>query len=181
MKSKGPLINQINAKGAYGPHPHILKGNWNRMSFKAGKSRSLILKRGKVTDRFSFSLWKTTIPSVPEKTVKSLGKLFISDLKDTTARQESSDNLNLWLLAVSMSVGSSRPGYISTASCLVSSGRDWRMKSQFRLWRALWGRSACTCADGWACHGAWAILFGQSNKLHLPFTVWQRRLRSIGQ
>lgn len=61
------------------------------------------MRRGKVTDHFRFSLGNTTIPSVSDKPVKSLGKLFTSNLKDTAARQETSDNLNLWLSAVDKS------------------------------------------------------------------------------
>ena len=37
---------------------------WARMCFKPAKSRSLVLKRGKVTDKFRFSLDGTQIPSV---------------------------------------------------------------------------------------------------------------------
>ncbi|XP_063080140.1 uncharacterized protein LOC134470047 [Engraulis encrasicolus] len=77
--------------------------SWARMSFKPGKSRSLVLRKGKVTDRFRFRLGDTTIPSVSEKPVKSLGKLFTGDLKDTRARQTASDDLNQWLSAVDKS------------------------------------------------------------------------------
>ncbi|XP_038147774.1 uncharacterized protein LOC119787807 [Cyprinodon tularosa] len=77
--------------------------SWARMSFKPGKSRSLVVRKGKVTDRFRFILGNTTIPSVSEKPVKSLGKLFTGDLKDTAARQATSTNLNQWLLAVDKS------------------------------------------------------------------------------
>lgn len=46
------------------------------MSFKPAKSRSLVLKKGKVTDKLRFMLEGTTIPSISEKPVKNLGKLF---------------------------------------------------------------------------------------------------------
>ncbi len=49
---------------------------WARMSFKSAKSRSLVLKKGKVTDKLRFMLEGTTIPSNSEKPGKSLGKLF---------------------------------------------------------------------------------------------------------
>ncbi|KAI4871604.1 hypothetical protein NFI96_026152, partial [Prochilodus magdalenae] len=45
---------------------------WTRMDFKPVKSRSLVLRRGKVTDKFRFSLGGVRIPSVSEKSVKSL-------------------------------------------------------------------------------------------------------------
>lgn len=63
----------------------------------------MVLRRGNVTNRFHFSLGNTTISYVSDKPVKSLGKLFTSNLKDTAARQETSDNLNLWLSAVDKS------------------------------------------------------------------------------
>lgn len=49
---------------------------WARMSFKPAKSRSLVLRKGKVTDQFCFSLEDTMIPSLSEKPVKSFLKLF---------------------------------------------------------------------------------------------------------
>lgn len=52
------------------------------MSFKPAKSRSLVLKKGEVTDRFRFSLGAQQIPSVTEKPVKSLGKVFNCSLND---------------------------------------------------------------------------------------------------
>lgn len=37
--------------------------SWARMSFKATKSRSMVLKRGKVVDTFCFAVDGTLIPS----------------------------------------------------------------------------------------------------------------------
>jgi len=39
---------------------------WPHMSFKPTKSRSLVLKRGKITDQFCFRLGEDQIPSVPQ-------------------------------------------------------------------------------------------------------------------
>ena len=64
------------------------------MSFKPTKSRSLVLKKGKVSDRFLFALGETTIPSVTEKPVKSLGKIFDSSLKDSAAIQQTKSELS---------------------------------------------------------------------------------------
>lgn len=58
------------------------------MSFNPVKSRSLALKMGKVADQFCFTLGGTQIPTVTEKLVKTLGKIFNSSLKDTTADKE---------------------------------------------------------------------------------------------
>lgn len=41
---------------------------WAKMSVKPAKSRSLVLKRGKVSDKLYFSLDGTEIPSINEKT-----------------------------------------------------------------------------------------------------------------
>ncbi|KAI8506911.1 hypothetical protein Bbelb_153500 [Branchiostoma belcheri] len=70
---------------------------WARMSFKPAKSRSLVLKRGKVADRFRFTLGGTQIPTVSEKPVKSLGKVFYSSLKDTASVQQIRTELESWL------------------------------------------------------------------------------------
>lgn len=59
--------------------------------------------KGKVTDCFCFSLGETKISCVTEEQIKSLGKLFTSDLKDTAARQNTGDNPDMWLLAVDKS------------------------------------------------------------------------------
>lgn len=86
----------------------ILKGleeltTWARMSFKPAKSRSLVLKRGKVTDKFSFFLGNIRIPSLTEKPVKSLGKVFNSSLRDTASIQATNQELETWLAAVDKS------------------------------------------------------------------------------
>ncbi|TWW79888.1 hypothetical protein D4764_10G0009180 [Takifugu flavidus] len=51
----------------------------------AAKSRSLVLRKGKVADRFRFALGGTPIPTVMGKRVKSLGKVFNSSLRDSDA------------------------------------------------------------------------------------------------
>lgn len=66
----------------------LLKGlekviTWARMNFKPTKSRSLVLRKGKVADQFRFSSGGTKIPSITEKPIKSLGKVFNSSLNDT--------------------------------------------------------------------------------------------------
>lgn len=58
---------------------------WAWMTFKPTKLRSMVLIRGKVVDKFCFSLAGNTIPSISEQPVKSLGKMFDASLKDTTA------------------------------------------------------------------------------------------------
>ena len=58
-------------------------------SFKPAKSRSLVVKKGKVTDRFRFNIEGSMIPSVSEKPVKSLGKV-LDNLPGTGRLAESS-------------------------------------------------------------------------------------------
>ncbi|TWW59866.1 hypothetical protein D4764_06G0013960 [Takifugu flavidus] len=76
---------------------------WARMSFKPTKSRSMVLKKGKVVDKFRFSISGTAIPSITEQPVKSLEKLFDSSLKDTAAIQKSTEELGGWLTKVDKS------------------------------------------------------------------------------
>lgn len=51
------------------------------MCFKLAKSRSMVLRKGKVEDKFQFSVAGETIPSITEKPAKSLGNVFDSMLK----------------------------------------------------------------------------------------------------
>lgn len=55
---------------------------WASMSFKPAKSRSLILKKGRVVDKFRFSISGRKIPTISKKPGKSLEKFFDSSLKD---------------------------------------------------------------------------------------------------
>lgn len=74
--------------------------SWVRMSFKPAKSRSLVLKKGKVVDKFRFKISETTIPTLSEKPVKSLGKVFDCNLKDKVAIQRTCGDLGVWLTKV---------------------------------------------------------------------------------
>ncbi|TWW59294.1 hypothetical protein D4764_06G0008240, partial [Takifugu flavidus] len=76
---------------------------WARMSFKPTMSRSMVLKKGKVVDKFRFSISGTIIPSITEQPVKSLGKLFDSSPKDTAAIQKSTEEFGGWLTKVDKS------------------------------------------------------------------------------
>ncbi|XP_070689483.1 uncharacterized protein [Pempheris klunzingeri] len=77
--------------------------SWAKMSFKPAKSRSLVLKKGKVADHFHLTLGGTKIPTVTEKPVKSLGKIFDSSLKDAAALQQTKSDLTSWLTAIDKS------------------------------------------------------------------------------
>ena len=76
---------------------------WARMCFKPAKSRSLVLKRRKVTDKFHFSLDGTQISSISEKPIKSLGKTLDHTLKDAASIKATNRELEAWLSAVDKS------------------------------------------------------------------------------
>ncbi|KAJ8011883.1 hypothetical protein DPEC_G00062910 [Dallia pectoralis] len=86
----------------------ILKGleklmERGRMRFKPAKSRSMVLRRGKVDDNFQFSVAGATIPTVTEKPVKSLGKVFDSTLRDPESIRSTCTELDKWLNSVDRS------------------------------------------------------------------------------
>ena len=55
------------------------------------------MKKGKSADNFLFSLSETTITTLLECPVKSLGRIFDRTLRDTNAVQAAVDDLELWL------------------------------------------------------------------------------------
>ena len=55
---------------------------WARMKFKPTKSRSLIIRKGKQTDRFILKIQGEDIPSITDNPVKCLGKWFDDSLND---------------------------------------------------------------------------------------------------
>ncbi|XP_061589349.1 uncharacterized protein LOC133454644 [Cololabis saira] len=148
--------------------------SWARMNFKPAKSRSLVVRKGKVTDRFRFSIGATEIPSVGEKPVKSLGKIYDCTLKNTAALQATSEELGSWLKAVDKS---GLPGKfkawiyqhgilprllwpllvydvpMTTVECF-----ERKVSSFLRKWLGL-PRSLSSIA-----------LYGRNNKLKLPFS-----------
>ncbi|XP_029943214.1 uncharacterized protein LOC115385372 [Salarias fasciatus] len=77
--------------------------SWARMSFKPTKSRSLVLKKGRVADRCRFAIGGTPIPTVMDKPVKSLGKVFNSSLRDSDSLQKTKAELTSWLIAIDKS------------------------------------------------------------------------------
>ena len=60
----------------------------SRMKFKPKKSRSLSLRKGKVTDAVIFNVANQAIPTVTEEPVKSLGRWYDDTLKDTKRGNE---------------------------------------------------------------------------------------------
>jgi len=59
---------------------------WARMAFKPRKSRYLIVKKGKVTEKFKMTIQDEDIPSVISNPIKCLGKWFDSTLTDKNSQ-----------------------------------------------------------------------------------------------
>ena len=59
---------------------------WARMQFKPAKSRSLVIKKGKVTERFKMTIQGEDIPSLSNNPVKCLGKWFDASLSDKSSQ-----------------------------------------------------------------------------------------------
>ncbi|XP_061896860.1 uncharacterized protein LOC133645950 [Entelurus aequoreus] len=155
--------------------------SWARMSFKPTKSRSMVLKKGKLADKFRFFVDGTAIPSITEKPVKSLGKVFDCSLRDTAAIQTTIKELQTWLSAVDKS---GLPGRfkawiyqhgvlprilwplllyevpLSTVEIL-----ERKISSYLRRWMGF-PRSLCSTA-----------LYGKTNKLQLPFSSLDEEFR----
>ena len=73
------------------------------MRFKPAKSRSLVLKKGKVQDRFRFKVTGETIPTVSQQPVKSLGKWFTADLNDRQGTREMVTTAIGWMESIEKS------------------------------------------------------------------------------
>ncbi|KAG7510622.1 hypothetical protein JOB18_026614 [Solea senegalensis] len=55
---------------------------WARMKFKPKKSRSMLIRNGKLTNRFKLHVQGEVIPSTEENSIKCLGKWFDESLTD---------------------------------------------------------------------------------------------------
>lgn len=73
---------------------------WGRMNFKASKSRSLVISKGKVSNQYRFKVNNEWIPTLSEKPVKCLGKWYRATLNDKISIEETYNQLNEWLKAV---------------------------------------------------------------------------------
>ena len=73
------------------------------MEFKPPKSRSLVIKNGKVTNKYRFRVADMEIPSITEKPVKSLGKVFDSSLSDKDSIKQTTRQFSEWLSTIDKS------------------------------------------------------------------------------
>ena len=74
-----------------------------RMSFNASKFRLLVLKKGIAMEKAHFKLSGETIPTIQEKSIKSLGKHTDRSLRVTISILETKGNLEKWLTKVDKS------------------------------------------------------------------------------
>ncbi|KAI4876470.1 hypothetical protein NFI96_017397 [Prochilodus magdalenae] len=155
--------------------------SWARMSFKPSKSRSMVLKRGKVVDKFRFVVDGEEIPSITEKPVMSLGKAFNSSLQDKASVQTTIKKLESWLHAVDKSGVPGRfkawlyqhgilprilwPLLVYEVPMSTVETLERKISSYLRRWLGL-PRSLTSTA-----------LYGKSNKLQLPFSSLEEEFR----
>lgn len=59
--------------------------SWARMKFKPKKSRSLVIKKGKVTQKFNLQLQGVDIPSIANNSIKCQGKCYDASLNNTSS------------------------------------------------------------------------------------------------
>ncbi|GFN81495.1 reverse transcriptase [Plakobranchus ocellatus] len=62
--------------------------NWNRISFKLKKSRSLSITKGKLDEDVCFIVTNQDIPRINLEPIKSLRRWYDSSLKDSKCRSE---------------------------------------------------------------------------------------------
>lgn len=77
--------------------------NWAGMEFKPEKSRSLVLGKGSVQDRFHFKIKDAIIPTVKEIPVKSLRKWFRADLNGKQSVREMLIQTDNWMTSLEKS------------------------------------------------------------------------------
>lgn len=70
---------------------------WAGMLFKPGKSRSMVIKKGKVDNSYKFKVNGQVIPTLTEKPVKCLGKWYRATLNDRQSVVETHNQLVEWM------------------------------------------------------------------------------------
>ncbi|XP_076080058.1 uncharacterized protein LOC143050834 [Mytilus galloprovincialis] len=104
---------------------------WARMKFKPSKSRSLIVRKGKVQDE-TFELAGEKIPTVGEKPVKCLGKKFDATLADMVNMGEVQVQLALTeeykvtKTRQVMTLRDSKVAKVRGAKVKIRTGRKWK-------------------------------------------------------
>ena len=73
---------------------------WSRMKLKPVKSRSIVLKKGKVEEKCRYRIEDVMIPSVKEQPIKCLGKWYRGTLNDKENIKEMEKDLARWMEAL---------------------------------------------------------------------------------
>ena len=144
------------------------------MRFKPGKSRSLVLQKGKIKSTARFTIACEFIPTVTEKPVKSLGKWFDSSTKDQAANKGIGGDLDDWLRKIDKSGLPSKfkawlyqhaillrilwPLMLYEVAITMVEGMERKISSYLRKWLGL-PKSLSSAA-----------LYGTTNTIQLPFS-----------
>lgn len=76
---------------------------WARMKFKLKKSRSMVIRKGKVTNRFKVQVQGEVIPSIEENPIKCLGKWFDDSLTNRNNTTSTEKQTEEWLKRIEKS------------------------------------------------------------------------------
>lgn len=71
--------------------------SWARMVFKPKKSRSIVMRKGKVTDAFKLHVQGEEIPTIRENPIKCLGKWYDDTLGDRNNISKTEKQADEWL------------------------------------------------------------------------------------
>ncbi|KAK0155383.1 hypothetical protein N1851_002288 [Merluccius polli] len=125
--------------------------DWARMEFKPAKSRSLVLRRGRVQNRFCLKIRADIISMVQEKPVKSLSK---ESFNDKQSLKEMLIQAETWITSLKMSAYpvSIRPGdtnrllwplLVDKVPISTVEGLERKMNTYLRRWLGV-PRSFCS-------------------------------------
>lgn len=70
---------------------------WGRMKFKPTKSSSMVIRKGKLTNRFKSHVQEEVIPLIAENPIKCLGKRFDDSLTDRNNIASTEKQTEEWL------------------------------------------------------------------------------------
>ena len=76
---------------------------WARMKFKPKKSRSMVIRNGKLTNRFKLHVQEEVIPSIEENPIKCLGKWFDDSLTDRNNIASTEKQVEEWMRRIEKS------------------------------------------------------------------------------
>ncbi|XP_034721949.1 uncharacterized protein LOC117940937, partial [Etheostoma cragini] len=76
---------------------------WARMKFKPKKSRSMVIRNGKLTNRFKLHVQEEVIPSIEENPIKCLGRWYDNSLSDRNSIASMEKQLEEWLRRIEKS------------------------------------------------------------------------------